>query len=225
MRGLCNVAFHSLCPLWSLQELSVQCVHFWLLCESIMGCCFGGCVLSGGLFHSLSSSRQWIVYSTSAECTFQKNSLGHQCSPVALCRCGGAMTAFTLLWIPGVVLAWGSQHKHLKCPWYFRFCLNSSRGSKHQFLMGNGIRRAGAVRPNCVINKRTVIPERQRNPSFLQQFTVYPYRAEGIMYQSSLTLAVIVHGVLPSYLPKNEGEISIYSRIENPWQCDFDRCC
>lgn len=78
------------------------------------------------------------------------------------------MTAFTLLWIPGVVLASGNHHKHLDCPQYFRFCLNPTRGCKYKFLLGNGIRCAGAVHSKCVINMGTVIPERQANPNFPQ---------------------------------------------------------
>lgn len=165
----CNAAFHSLCPTGSLQEVSVQS-----LCESVMGWCFGGCVLSGGLFHSLFSSRQWIVYSTSAECTVLSRRI-HWPSVQSSCSVQGwgARTTFTLLWILDMVLASGNHHKLLNCPQYFRFCLNSSRGSKYKFLLGNGIRCAGAVHPNSMINMGTVIPERQRNPISHSQLTVY----------------------------------------------------
>lgn len=162
------------------------------------------------LFHQC-----WVYFS------FQKNSLGHQCSPVALWRSGGAMTGFTLLWIPGVVLASGNQYKHLNHPWYFRFCLNSSIGSKYQFLLGNGIRCAGAVHSNCVINMGAVIPGKQF-PHPVYCLPVQSLRAYILIFTY---IAVIVHRVLPSYLPKSEGEILIYSGIKNSWQCDFDRCC
>lgn len=78
------------------------------------------------------------------------------------------MTTFTLLWIPGVVLASGNHHKHLNCPQYFKFFLNPSRGSKYKLFLGNGIRCAGAVRPNCVTNMGKIIPETQRISIFPQ---------------------------------------------------------